>query len=138
LFCTLSELLRDEATPLPRVYYYKFPQRLPSSVVILGLMLATGGSACLAVQTLVDGGYRLEDICFTGVIAVREGIDRLSQLIPQGNNTVAAVDPRPIEQKFIVPGLADYVTAIMELNLSCRIHLPRDSRDYRLTRTIRR
>ncbi len=99
---------RDEATAIPNSYYIKVPKHLPGKAVILDPMLATGGSACLAAQALLDIGYRPQVIYFTGVIAAREGLDRLSQLIPEGNITVSAIDPNLNEQKFIVPGLGDY------------------------------
>jgi uracil phosphoribosyltransferase len=99
---------RDEATALPSLYYHRFPKYLPVMAVILDPMLATGGSACLAAQLLIDEGCRPENIYFSGVIAVREGMDRLSRLIPEENITVVAVDPHLNDQKFIVPGLGDY------------------------------
>ena len=99
---------RDETTASPRAYYKKFPQYLPNRAVILDPMLATGGSACLAVDFLLDAGYSPEAIYFTGVLAAREGLERLALVIPQSNITVVAVDPELDSRKYIVPGLGDY------------------------------
>ncbi len=45
----ITGIERDESTTLPRAFYKKFPKCLPDRAVILDPMLATGGSACLAV-----------------------------------------------------------------------------------------
>lgn len=99
---------RDEGTALPSIYYRKFPQTLPNRAVIIDPMLATGGSAVMAVEILVDQGLDSENIYFTGVIAAQHGLDVLSQKIPNSNITIAAVDPDLNEKKYIVPGLGDY------------------------------
>ena len=99
---------RDEETALPRVFYKKFPKNLPDRAVILDPMLATGGSACLAVEFLFDAGYEPEAIYFTGVLAARDGYDRLAGAIPRSNITVVAIDPELNDKKYIVPGLGDY------------------------------
>jgi uracil phosphoribosyltransferase len=99
---------RDEETAQARLYYKKFPKALPGRAIILDPMLATGGSACMAVELLVEDGCEPQAIYFTGVIAAQEGMDRLAGIIPRSNITVAAVDPELNAQKFIVPGLGDY------------------------------
>ena len=104
----ITGIERDENTASPRAYYKKFPKDLPERAVILDPMLATGGSACLAVDFLLDAGYSPEAIYFTGVLAAREGLERLVQVIPQSNITVVAVDPELDNRKYIVPGLGDY------------------------------
>ena len=99
---------RDEETASPHAYYKKFPKILPSKAIILDPMLATGGSAWLTVEFLVDAGYGPEAIYFTGVLAAREGFERLALVIPESNITVVAVDPKLDNEKYIVPGLGDY------------------------------
>jgi uracil phosphoribosyltransferase len=99
---------RDEATAAPVSYYHRFPKSLPGRAIIIDPMLATGGTACLATQLLMEQGYPPQSIYFTGVIAAQEGLARLAQVIPEGNITVAAIDPDLNAQKFIVPGLGDY------------------------------
>ena len=65
----ITGIERDESTASPRAYYKKFPKFLPDRAVILDPMLATGGSACLAVDFLLQAGYSAEAIYFTGVLA---------------------------------------------------------------------
>ena len=101
-------MARDETTGQAEVYYQKFPARLPSIALIIDPMLATGGSAALAVGLLVEQGYQPSDIFYTGVLAAPEGWEKLRELIPEENMAVAVVDAGLDERKFIVPGLGDY------------------------------
>lgn len=101
-------LERDEKTAAARVYYQKFPKELPVKAIILDPMLATGGSACQAVDFLKCRGYNPNNIYFAGVIAAQEGFDRLAQAIPNVNITIVAIDPKLNSKKYIVPGLGDY------------------------------
>ncbi len=99
---------RDEETAQPVLFYKKFPARLPKRVVIVDPMLATAGTACMAVEILKEDGYDPENIYFMGVIAAQEGLDRLAKLIPAEHITLAAIDPDLNDLKYIVPGLGDY------------------------------
>ena len=99
---------RCEETSEPHLYYNKLPQTLPEMAVIIDPMLATGGTACLVTEMLLERGYERSDIYYTGVLAAPEGMRRLSKIIPRPNIVVAAVDQGLDEQDFIVPGLGDY------------------------------
>jgi uracil phosphoribosyltransferase len=99
---------RNEKTAEPKLYYKKLPKPLPEHVIILDPMLATAGSAVMAVDILKQEGYDAESIFFTGVVASQPGYDRLTEHIPAENMTIAAIDPELNEQKYIVPGLGDY------------------------------
>jgi uracil phosphoribosyltransferase len=99
---------REEMTARPSSYYQKFPRVLPHRAIVLDPMLATGGSAGLAIAALRRQGFAPESIYFAGVIAAEEGFKCLSRLIPGAHITVAAIDPDLNHQKFIVPGLGDY------------------------------
>jgi len=101
-------LKRNEETKKPEFYYKKFPRELPKKVVILDPMLATGGSAAMAVDMLLEEGYLPENVFFCGVVAAQEGIDVLKGKIPEENIVLAAVDPELSDDKFIVPGLGDF------------------------------
>ncbi|MDK9699035.1 MAG: uracil phosphoribosyltransferase [bacterium] len=99
---------RNEETAQPKLFYKKFPHPLPPNAIILDPMLATAGSAIMAVNILKEHGYASDSIYFLGVVASQEGFDRLSQHIPTAHITVAAVDPRLTAMKYIDPGLGDY------------------------------
>lgn len=86
----------------------KVPPNIPQEVdtcFILDPMLATGGSACFAVQHLKDRGAHR--IVFVGVLAAQKGVDRLYREHPDVIMYLGAVDPELNERGYIVPGLGD-------------------------------
>ena len=68
-------------------------------------MLATGGSACAAVEVLKNWGVRR--IKFVGLIAAPEGIETMTNTHPDIPIHLAAIDDHLNEHGFIVPGLGD-------------------------------
>ncbi len=99
-------LRRDERTLEPIEYYARLPVRPTVDLcLILDPMLATGGSAVAAVDTLKAWGA--ERITFVGVIASTEGIRNLSEAHPDVPLYLAAVDERLNDAGLIVPGLGD-------------------------------
>ena len=99
-------LYRDEATAQPVAYYSKISEHEPVDVaLILDPMLATGGSAGLALSALRDWG--VTTVKLLSVIASRDGIREVESEFPATQIFVCAVDPDLNDQKFIVPGLGD-------------------------------
>jgi uracil phosphoribosyltransferase len=99
-------LYRDEATAEPVHYYDKLPQDNPASVaMVLDPMLATGGSASVAIQTLKDWG--VPKIYMLSIIASPEGILRLTTEFPDVPIFTCVIDEKLNAQKYIVPGLGD-------------------------------
>jgi uracil phosphoribosyltransferase len=97
---------RDEATALPVKYYNKLPQSNPVDVgLVLDPMLATGGSAIMALESLRDWGVR--KLKLLSIIAAPEGIDAVSLRFPDVQIFVCAVDSELNTNKYIVPGLGD-------------------------------
>ena len=72
-------------------------------------MLATGGSAKMAIETLISK-YNVDPsrIVFANMICAPEGLKVLGDKYPQIKIVTAAVDEKLNEEKFIVPGLGDY------------------------------
>ncbi|MBN1978855.1 MAG: uracil phosphoribosyltransferase [Anaerolineae bacterium] len=99
-------LFRDEQTLKPVEYYSRLPVSPTVDVcLVLDPMLATGGSAVVAVDILKRWGA--SRIKFAGIIASTEGVQRLSMAHPDVPIYLAAVDDRLNEAGFIVPGLGD-------------------------------
>jgi uracil phosphoribosyltransferase len=100
---------RDEETALPKLFYSNLPPNITDlSVVLCDPMLATGGSALMAIKVLTDAGVREQDILFINVVSCPEGLRALAEKAPGVRVLTAAVDEGLNEQKFIVPGLGDY------------------------------
>ncbi|MBN1954094.1 MAG: uracil phosphoribosyltransferase [Anaerolineae bacterium] len=99
-------LARDERTLQPVAYYSRLPIRPTVDVcLVLDPMLATGGSATAAVDTLKKWGA--ERIKFIGIVAARPGVERFTAAHPDVPLHLAAVDEQLNEAGLIVPGLGD-------------------------------
>ncbi len=100
---------RDEKTALPALYYENIPNFSSEDLlIILDPMIATGGSAILAIQQLLENGASLNQIYLVGVIGSTEGIQRIQKEFPSLKMKIVAEDPELNVQKFIVPGLGDF------------------------------
>lgn len=99
-------LYRDEATAKPVSYYSKLPESSPVDVAfVLDPMLATGGSAAMACQALIEWG--VTSIKMLSIIAAPEGVARMQEEFPQIEIHCCVIDERLNDDAFIVPGLGD-------------------------------
>jgi uracil phosphoribosyltransferase len=99
-------LFRDEETLKPVEYYSRLPVSPTVDVcLVLDPMLATGGSAVVAVDILKRWGA--SRVKFVGIIASAEGVRHLTSTHPGVPLYLAAVDEQLNEAGFIVPGLGD-------------------------------
>ena len=100
-------LERDEHTAVARQYYEKVPKDLAGAVVfLLDPMLATGGSAAMAIEGLAKLGAR--DVRLLSIVATPEGIALLRAVTPDATVYTAAIDRGLDARKFILPGLGDF------------------------------
>jgi uracil phosphoribosyltransferase len=100
-------MYRDEETLEPVVYYKNPPSQTDIDLaIIMDPMLATGGSAIVAVDILKE--YWLASrITFMGIIAAPEGINALVKAHPDVSIHLAAIDSHLDDSGYIVPGLGD-------------------------------
>lgn len=99
-------LYRNEENLKPVRYYYKMPKDIQKrEVIVLDPMLATGGSACDAIQMLKEDGVK--KIKFLCIIAAPEGIKKLQKTHPDVKIYTATIDEKLNESGYIVPGLGD-------------------------------
>ncbi len=99
-------LYRDEKTAQPVEYYQKLPETDPVDVaLVLDPMLATGGSATVAIRTLERWGVKTIKLC--AMIAAAPGIEEVQRQCPDTQIYVCTIDPELNSNKFIVPGLGD-------------------------------
>jgi len=97
---------RDPKTLEPVEYYCKLPGDIAErELIVVDPMLATGGSACAAIDFLKERGA--VHIKLMGLIAAPEGLDKLQELHPDVEVYVAAVDEKLDEHAYIIPGLGD-------------------------------
>jgi uracil phosphoribosyltransferase len=100
-------LERNEETAAARRYYEKVPKDLGrATVFLLDPMLATGGSAAMAVDGLVGLGAR--GVRLLSIVAAPEGVDHLAEAVPDAIIYTAALDRALNDRKYILPGLGDF------------------------------
>lgn len=99
-------MYRDEETMKPHEYFVKMPDDLENrEMFIVDPMLATGGSAIMAVDALKKRGAR--SIKFVCLVAAPEGVEALRAAHPDIDIFAAALDEKLNENRYIIPGLGD-------------------------------
>lgn len=99
-------MYRNEETFEPVNYFFKVPKGIEhKEVFLLDPMLATGGSAIDAVDSLKSRG--VTKIKFLCIIAAPEGIKALNKKHPDVEIYCGHIDDHLNENKYIVPGLGD-------------------------------
>jgi uracil phosphoribosyltransferase len=98
-------MYRDEETCLPVFYYYKMPANKERLVIVTDPMLATGGSACDAIERLKADGYTA--IRLMCLIASPQGVKVVMDKHPDVDIYLAALDEGLNEKNYILPGLGD-------------------------------
>ena len=99
-------MYRDEETLEPKEYYCKLPDGIEDKLVLLvDPMLATGGSACDAIDLLKKRGCK--NIKFMAIIGAPEGVSKVAEAHPDVNVYVSTLDRQLNEHGYILPGLGD-------------------------------
>ena len=98
-------MYRDEETCKPVFYYYKMPTHKERLVILTDPMLATGGSACDAIERLKkDGFHHIRLMC---LVASPQGVKAVRDNHPDVDIYLAALDEGLNEKNYILPGLGD-------------------------------
>lgn len=99
-------MYRDEETLEPVEYLVKLPEDIDQrQIFVVDRMLATGGSAILAVDSLKKRGAA--NIKFVCLVAAPEGVKKLQEAHPDIDIYTASLDEKLNEHGYIVPGLGD-------------------------------
>ena len=100
---------RNEETREPKLIWVKRPRNMIGRwCLLLDPMLATGGSACMAIRLLIQDGILEENIIFICLVAAAEGIARVQREHPRVYIVTASVDSCLNDQGYIIPGLGDF------------------------------
>ncbi|HHK5542168.1 uracil phosphoribosyltransferase [Bacillus cereus] len=99
-------LYRDPKTLQPVEYYVKLPTDVEErDFIVLDPMLATGGSAAEAINSLKKrGGKQIKLMC---IVAAPEGVKVVQEEHPDVDIYVAALDEKLNDHGYVVPGLGD-------------------------------
>jgi len=99
-------LWRDEETLQPHEYYLKLPKEIiNATVLIVDPMLATGGSAVVAIDQVMKRGAK--DVRFVGLVGCKEGVKAIHDRFPLVQIYLVKLDDHLNEKGYIVPGLGD-------------------------------
>jgi uracil phosphoribosyltransferase len=99
-------LYREHDSLRPVSYYFKIPADAQSrDFILLDPMLATGGSAAMAVSSLKShGAARIRMMC---LVAAPEGVQHMLNLHPDVQVFTASLDRELNAHGYILPGLGD-------------------------------
>ena len=99
-------MFRDEETLEPHFYFLKYPKDIAGrDVLIVDPMLATGGSADMAITKMKELGCK--NIKLMILVAAPEGVRFIYERHPDVDIYCAALDDHLNENGYIVPGLGD-------------------------------
>ncbi|KRO17626.1 uracil phosphoribosyltransferase [Lacticaseibacillus saniviri] len=99
-------MYRDEKTLMPHEYFVKMPTDIDQrDLFIVDPMLATGGSAIMAIDALKKRGA--QSMRLVVLVAAPEGVKAVQEAHPDVDIYSAALDERLNENGYIVPGLGD-------------------------------
>ncbi len=99
-------LRRNEVSFEAEEYYFSMPQINPDDkVILLEIMLATGGSTSAAINKLQLEG--VSDLTVVSIISAPEGVEKIKKSFPKVRIITAALDRELNHKKYIMPGLGD-------------------------------
>lgn len=99
-------LERDHDTAAARAYYSKLPALAGAKTIVVDPMLATGGSACHAMDSIFAAGA--DHVSLVCIIGSREGVGIVRNRYPSVDITLGVMDEGLNASKYIVPGLGDF------------------------------
>ena len=99
-------MYRDEETLKPHEYFFKMPPDIEErECIIVDPMLATGGSANMAIDALKKRGAK--NIRLAVLVAAPEGVKAIQEANPDVDIYAAALDEKLMDNGYIYPGLGD-------------------------------
>lgn len=99
-------LRRNETTFEAEEYFFSLPKiDEDTTVIILEVMLATGGSIVNTINRLILEGA--SKIIVASIISAPEGVEKIMTEFPEVNIYTAALDRELNNLKYILPGLGD-------------------------------
>ncbi|CAN8069522.1 unnamed protein product [Agarophyton chilense] len=100
---------RNHSTAAPRYYMARLPHDVATRhVLLMDPMLATGGSALVAVDKLLHAGVPERNIVFVNVVAAPEGVRALLTAHPAMQLCTATIADGLNSQKYIRKSLGDF------------------------------
>ncbi|CAD8063426.1 unnamed protein product [Paramecium sonneborni] len=101
---------RNEETSMPKYYFEKLPEDInQQQIILVDPMLASGGSASMALQLLLNKGVKQENIIFLTLVSCEQGLNKVFQQFPNIKIITAQVDPILLKDiNYLAPGIGDF------------------------------
>jgi len=103
---------RDESTAekKPVFYYAKLPEDIATKkrVYVLDPMCASGGSAVMCIEKLIEVGVSEDRITFINLVTVDRGVKKVMDTYPKVRMITASIDSHLNDDSYICPGLGDF------------------------------
>jgi uracil phosphoribosyltransferase len=100
---------RDKATVRPHLYFSALPNDIADRhVLLLEPMLATGGTARMAVRVLLDRGVAEDRIVFVNLLMSPAGATALCDAHPVLRLVTSSIEEGLNENAYMVPGIGDF------------------------------
>lgn len=100
---------RDESTSLPKFFLAKLPSDIATRhVLLMDPMLATGGTACLAVDKLIEHGVLEANIIFVNIVCSPEGLRNVLTHHPHIQLCTASVAEGLDARNYITKSIGDF------------------------------
>lgn len=96
---------RDEVSHKSVLYYDRVGDCRGKKIILVDLMIATGGSLCDAIEVLKV--KEAASICTLNIIASPEGVETILNKYPDVEMFIGKIDEKLNDDKFIIPGLGD-------------------------------
>ncbi|EJF62841.1 armadillo/beta-catenin/plakoglobin [Dichomitus squalens] len=101
-------IFREKVSLQPVEYYSKLPPNpTVDQVFLLDPLIATGGTACAAMNMILEWGIPVNKIKLLCVLASQAGLKRVQAEYPEVEIWAAAVDPELTPNGLVSPGLGD-------------------------------
>ncbi|THH33649.1 hypothetical protein EUX98_g520 [Antrodiella citrinella] len=101
-------IFREKVTLQPVEYYSKLPPTPPVDLVfLLDPLIATGGTACAAMNMIKDWGIPITQVKLLCVLASKAGLKHVQEEFPELEIWVSAIDAELTANGLISPGLGD-------------------------------
>ncbi|KAI0723059.1 armadillo/beta-catenin/plakoglobin [Earliella scabrosa] len=101
-------IFREKVSLQPVEYYAKLPPNpTVDQLFLLDPLIATGGTACAAMNMITEWGVPVSKIKLLCILASQDGLKHVQKEFPGLEIWVAAVDPTLTPQGLISPGLGD-------------------------------
>jgi uracil phosphoribosyltransferase len=100
---------RDTSTKLPRLIYSKLPRTIAgNSVLLMDPMMATAGTAKIAVQVMEQAGVVPANVVFANLLTCAHAIGALHRAYPQTTVITSFIDDGLTTAAFMTPGIGDF------------------------------